>query len=203
MIQPCFRLISNLIIICYKDIKDAELLSQFIQSLLSKESIFQFIKDIFSSQSNKYDISLIEDILLLVFNLVNITPNNNCAFFKNIIINIITGKEYENNNKILKLLFFIYYKILRINSFYFEPNDENVIKSSFILLQNFKDDNSILYIFIDLYYFYSKALNIQIDGNVENDIKRMINTKEDIPNNDLIKILFNLSNYMKLTFNQV
>ena len=203
MFQPCIRLISNLLMICYKDINDGDLLSTLIQLLFSKENIFQFITDLFQSQSNKLDVSLIEDILLLIFNLISITPNKSSPFFKNLVINLISNKEYQNNNKILKLLFFIYYKVMKANNFCFEYNDENVIKSILFLIQNFKDDSSVLYIIIDLFYFYLRALNVKIDGNIENDINRIINTEDNIQNNELIIILLNLSNYIKAKFNLV
>jgi hypothetical protein len=90
---------------------------------------------------------------------------------------------------------------MKNNSFYFEPNDEIVVKSCLFILEGFKDDNDILYILIDIFYFYLKACNYTIDENVENDLKMMINTNENIPNNNLISLLIKLINIIKIKLN--
>ena len=154
-----------------------------------------------NTPKDKFDISLAEDILLLIFNLINISPNNIISFFKNGISKLINSQEYINNKKIMKLLIFIYYKIMKNNSFYFEPNDEIVVKTLLFILEGFKDDNDILYILIDIFYFYLKACNFVVDENIENDLKMMINTKEIIPNNNLISLLIKLSNIIKIKLN--
>ena len=92
---------------------------------------------------------------------------------------------------------------MKNNSFYFEPNDEIVVKSCLFILEGFKDDNDILYILIDIFYFYLKACNYVFDNNIENDIKIMINTKENIPNNNLISLLIKLSNFIKIKLNSM
>ena len=201
LLQSSIRLISNLLVVCYKDIKDEDLLSKLVQNLFSKQSIFQLLNNFMNSSKDKFDISFVEDILLLIFNLINISPNNTISFFKNGISKLINNQEYINNKKIMKLLLFIYYKIMKNNSFYFEPNDEIVVKSCLFVLEGFKDDNDILYILIDIFYFYLKACNYTIDENVENDLKIMINTNENIPNNNLISLLIKLINIIKIKLN--
>ena len=201
LLQSSIRLISNLLVVCYKDIKDEDLLSKLVQNLFSKQSIFQLLNNFMNSSKDKFDISFVEDILLLIFNLINISPNNTISFFKNGISKLINNQEYINNKKIMKLLLFIYYKIMKNNSFYFEPNDEIVVKSCLFILEGFKNDNDILYILIDLFYFYLKACNYTIDENVENDLKMMINTNENIPNNNLISLLIKLINIIKIKLN--
>ena len=201
LLQSSIRLISNLLVVCYKDIKDEDLLSKLVQNLFSKQSIFQLLNNFMNSSKDKFDISFVEDILLLIFNLINISPNNTISFFKNGISKLINNQEYINNKKIMKLLLFIYYKIMKNNSFYFEPNDEIVVKSCLFILEGFKDDNDILYILIDIFYFYLKACNYTIDENIENDLKMMINTNENIPNNNLISLLIKLINIIKIKLN--
>lgn len=201
MLQPCLRLISNLLIICYKDIKDEDLLTQFLQNLFSRESIFRFLNEFMTSENNKLDYSLAQDILLLIFNLVNISPNNSSSSFKNGIIHLLNNKEYQKDIKMIQLLYYIYYKIMKNNSFYFEAIDELVIKSSLYLIEIIKNDFSILCIVIDIFYFYLKASNIVIDDNTENELKILINTKENITNNNLIILLVKLSNYIQMIFN--
>ena len=203
MLQPSLRLISNLLVICYKDIKNEDLLSKLVQNLFSKQSLFQLLNDFMNSPKDKYDISLTEDILLLIFNLIDISPNNTISFFKNGISKLINGQEYINNKKIMKLLLFIYYKIMKKNSFYFEPNDEIVVKSLLFILNYFKDDNDILYILIDIFYFYLKTCNFSFEQNIENELKMMINTKENIPNDNLISMLNKFSNFIKIKFNSM
>ena len=203
MLQPSLRLISNLLVICYKDIKNEDLLSKLVHNLFSKQSLFQLLNDFMNSPKDKYDISLTEDILLLIFNLIDISPNNTISFFKNGISKLINGQEYINNKKIMKLLLFIYYKIMKKNSFYFEPNDEIVVKSLLFILNYFKDDNDILYILIDIFYFYLKTCNFSFEQNIENELKMMINTKENIPNDNLISMLNKFSNFIKIKFNSM
>ena len=201
MLQPCFRLISNLLVICYKDIKDEDLLTKLIQNLFNKENIFRTLNEFMNSPKNKFDISLTEDILLLIFNLVSISPNNSRFYFKNGISNLINNKEYQTDRKSITLLLYIYYKIMKNNNFYFEVNDEMVIKSCLYLIEGFKDNENILCLLIDLFYFYLKASQINIEENIENDLKIMINTKESIPINNLIVIIIKLSNIIQMKFN--
>ena len=203
ILQPSFRLISNLLIICYKDIKNEYLLSKLVQILFEKQTFFRYINELIYSQKNTFDISFTIDILLLIFNLVSFSPINSRAYFKNGIINLINNKEYLNNQDIQQMLLFIYYKMMKNNSFYFESNDEIVIKSCLNLIQIFKDNNNILYILIDLFYFYLKASNINIGENIENELNILINTKENNHNNNLIFILMELSNLIKMKFNSI
>ena len=203
ILQPSFRLISNLLIICYKDIKNEYLLSKLVQILFEKQTFFRYINELIYSQKNTFDISFTIDILLLIFNLVSFSPINSRAYFKNGIINLINNKEYLNNQDIQQMLLFIYYKMMKNNSFYFESNDEIVIKSCLNLIQIFKDNNNILYILIDLFYFYLKASNINIGENIENELNILINTKENNHNNNLIFILIELSNLIKMKFNSI
>ena len=203
MLQPCFRLISNILIICYKDIKDEDLLSKLTQNLFEKESIFRFINEFMNSPKNKIDYALIKDILLLIFNLVSISPNNSRDYFKNGIINLINNKEYQSDKKILELLFYIYYKIMKNTSFYFEAKDELIIKSCLSLIETIKDECSLLCIVIDIFYFYLKAANIAFDQNIENEIKSIVNNKENIFNNNLIVLLLKLGNLIQMKFNSM
>ena len=197
MLQTSFRLISNLIVVCWKDLKDENLLTKFIERLYLKQSIFGFMNDILNSQKNKYDISLVKDILLLIFNLICLSQVKSSVLFKNGIVNLITNKEYQNDNEIIKLLFFIYYRILGVNFFKFEPNDENVIKVCLSVMERFKDDNTILIIFIDILFFYLKMSHTQIESNIENELKMLSDSEQNIPIEKLHEYLLKLSNYVK------
>ena len=203
MLQPSLRLISNLLVICYKEIKNEDLLSKLIQIFFQKDSILRLINEFMNSPKNKFDFSLSEDILLLIFNLVSISTDNCRNYFKIGISNLINNKEYQNDKKMITLLIYIYYKIMKSTNFYFEANDEMVIKSCLGLIQNFKDNESVLFILIDLFYFYLKASNINIDGNIENELKIIINTRDSIPINNLFMLLFKLSDFVQMKINSI
>ena len=197
LFQTCFRLISNILVICIKDIKDEDLLFKLIELLFLKQNVLNFIYDILNSPKNKYNISLVQDILLLIFNLICLSQVKSIALFKNGIINMINNKEYQNDNEIMKLLFFIYYKILLGNSFLFEPKDENVIKTSLLIIDRFKDDSRILIIFIDILFFYLKASHIPIGDDVEKEIKILCNNEQNIPIEILQILIFKLMNFFE------
>jgi hypothetical protein len=203
MLQPSLRLISNLLVICYKDIKNEDLLSKLIQIFFQKDSILRLINEFMNSPKNKFDFSLSEDILLLIFNLVSISTDNCRNYFKIGISNLINNKEYQNDKKMITLLIYIYYKIMKSSNFYFETNDEMVIKSCLGLIQNFKDNEGVLFILIDLFYFYLKAFNVNIDGNIENELKVLINTRDNIPIDNLFMLLFKLSNLDQMKMNSI
>ena len=93
--------------------------------------------------------------------------------------------------------------MMKNNSFYFESNDEIVIKSCLDLLKIFKDNNDILCILIDLFYFYLKASNINIGENIEKELNILINTKGNITSNNYILILVELSNLIQMKFNSI
>ena len=203
MFQTCFRLISNLLIVCYKDFKDEDLLFKLIERLFLKQNILNFIYDILNSPKNKYDFLLVKDILLLIFNLICLSPIKSIALFRNGIVNLINDKDYQNDNEIMKLAFLIYYRILLSNSFIFEPNDEKVIRTCIFIMERFKDDNSILIIFIDILFLYLKASHAKIGDNVENEIKILCNCEGNIPIEKLQMLLFKLSNFVKMQFSFV
>ena len=198
MFQPGFRLISNILIVCLKDVKDENLLNILIEHLYENQSVVMFIKDVLNSPKNKYDILLVKDILLLIFNLIHLSQIKSCVLFRNDIINLINDKDYQNDNELMKLLFFIYYKIIASNSFFFEPNDEKVIKACLVIMERFKDDNIVLIIFIDILYYYLKASNIKIGDDVKNELNLMMNSQENILVERLQYILLKLVNFVRI-----
>ena len=198
MFQTSFRLISNLLIVCYNNVKNQDLLSKLIDMLFAQQGFLIFIDDVLNSPKNKYDISLVKDILLLIFNLVSFSINKSCILFKNGIINLLNDKDYQNDNEILKLLLFIYYRILMTNSFLFEPNDEKVINICLILFERFKNDFSVIIIFIDIFYFYLTASHVIINNDIENEIKAIANCEQNIPIEKYQFILLNLTNFIKV-----
>ena len=169
--QISFRLISNLLVVCYNDLNNEYLITKFVENFFEKKSVLYYINDILNSSFNKYDIAFIKDVLLLIFNLLCISAIKTGIYFKKGIVNLISDKDYYNNKDIIKLLFMIFYKILITNSFYFEQNDENVIKVILILNGRFKSDENILIIFIDILYFYLKFTNTIINEELINEIE--------------------------------
>ena len=198
MFQTSFRLISNLLIVCLNHIKNEELLIKLIEILFQKQGILRFINDVLNSPKNKYDISLVKDILLLIFNLICLSPTKSCVLFKNGIVNLINNKDYQNDNEIMKLLFYIYYRILITKSFLFEPNDEKVIKIILVVMERFLDDVSIIIIFFDIFYFYLKASHTKIGDDLEKEIQSIVNSEQNIPRENYQLILLKMTNFVKI-----
>ena len=169
--QISFRLISNLLVVCNNDLKNEYLLTKFIENFFEKKSVILYINDILNSPVNKYDTSLVKDVLLLIFNLICISAIKTSIYFKKGIVNLISDRDYQVNKDIMKLLFIIFYQILIANIFSFESNDEKVIKACLILLKNFKNDENILIIFIDILYLYLKSTNTHVDNELENELE--------------------------------
>ena len=169
--QISFRLISNLLVISFNEINNEYLTTKFIENFFEKKnSVILYINDVLNSPINKYDISLVKDVLLLIFNLVCISAIKTGIYFKKGIVNLISDRDYHTNNDILKLLFIIFYKIIYYNSFNFESNDEKVIKACLMTMKNFKNDENILILFIDIFLFYLKATNTPIDEELKNEL---------------------------------
>lgn len=169
--QISFRLISNLLVISFSEINNEYLTTKFIENFFEKKnSVILYINDVLNSPINKYDISLVKDVLLLIFNLVCISAIKTGIYFKKGIVNLISDRDYHTNNNILKLLFIIFYKIIYCNSFNFELNDEKVIKACLMTMKNFKNDENILILFIDIFFFYLKATNTPIDEELKNEL---------------------------------
>ena len=169
--QITFRLVSNLLVVCNKDINNEYLLNKFIEIFFEKKSVILCINDILNSPINKYDLSLVKDVLLLIFNLICLSPVKSIIYFKKGIVNLISDRYYQMDKEMMKLLFLIYYKILINNYFYFELNDEKVIITFLTIYQKYKDNENILIIFIDIFYFYLKAAHATIDDELQNEIE--------------------------------
>ena len=170
MSQISLRLISNLLVVCNNEIKNEYLLNKFIEMFFEQKSIILFINDVLNSPKNKYDIPLVKDVLLLIFNLICLSPTKSCIFFKKGIVNLISDRDYHVNREVMKILYMTFYRIL-ISSYYtFEPNDEKVIRACLTNIKRFKEEENILIIFIDTLYFYLKASRTNIDNDIENEI---------------------------------
>ena len=169
--QISFRLISNLLVVCNNDLNNEYLITNFVENFFEKKSVILYISDVLNSPKDKYDISLVKDVLLLIFNLICISPVKSSIYFKKGIVNLISDRDYQINKDIMKLLFMIFYRILISNYFSFELNDEKVIRTCLILIEQFKSDENILILFIDILYFYLKASRTFIDDEIENELE--------------------------------
>ena len=198
LFQPCFKMISNLLAVCAKNAKNEELLNKLTECFFNKQSILRFINDVLNSPKNKYEYQLVKDILLLIFNLMSISAIKSSVLFKNGITNLISGKEYQNDNEIMKLLYFIYYKIRINNAFIFENNDEKVIQSILFIMGNFKDDSSVLIIFTDILFIHLNASHVKIGEDIINEIQIISNSNDNIPLQMLQNVLLKLSTYFRM-----
>jgi hypothetical protein len=195
--QISIRLISDLLVICDGEIKNENLLTKFIEYFFEKKSIILFINDVLNSPKNKYDISLVKDVILLIFNLLCLAPIKASIFFKKGIVNLISDRDYHNNVEMMKLLFLTFYRILISNSFSFEPNDEKVIKTCLVIIKRFKNDKEVIILFIDILYCYLQASRTQIENEIENAMEFL--TNDENSNIEIYQNMFlNLANIVKL-----
>ena len=175
MSQVSLRIITDLFFVCNNEPKNEYLITKLIEYFFEKKTIIIYINDVLNSPKNKYDISLVKDVLLLIFNLIILSPIKSCIFFKKGIINLISDRDYQVNKDLMKLLYRIFYRILISSSLSFEPNDEKVIRSCLTNIKRFKEDEEILIFFIDILYFYLKASKTNIDNEIENELQLFIN----------------------------
>ena len=194
--QISFRLISNLLVIAYNDINNEYLTTKFIENFFEKKSVILYINDVLNSPKNNYDISLVKDVLLLIFNLVCISSIKTSIYFKKGIVNLISDNDYYTNKDILKLLFIIFYKIIYYNTFNFEQNDDKVIKACLITIKNFKNDENILILFIDIFYLYLISTKTPLDEELENELN-FIKKEKNIKIETYLNIFDKLSNIVK------
>ena len=195
--QISIRLISDLFVICDSEIKNENLLIKFIENFFEKKSIILYINDVLNAPKNKYDISLVKDVILLIFNLLCLAPIKTSIFFKKGIVNLISDRDYHTNVEMMKLLFLTFYRILISNSFSFEPNDEKVIKTCLVIIKRFKNDKEVLILFIDILYCYLKASRTQIENEIENAMQFLVDDENS--NIEIYQNMFlNLANVVKM-----
>ena len=194
--QISFRLISNLLVISYNDINNEYLTTKFVENFFEKKSVILYINDILNSPIKKYDISLVKDVLLLIFNLICISSIKSSIYFKKGIVNLISDSVYYINKDILKLLFIIFYKIIYYNTFNFQPNDEKVIQACLLTIQNFRNEEYIVILFIDIFYLYLIATNTPIDEELKNELD-FIKKERNIKIENYLNIFDKLSNIVK------
>ena len=171
MSQISMRLISNLLVVCNNELKNEYLLNKFIEMFFDQKSVILFINDVLNSPKNKYDIPLVKDVILLIFNLICLSPTKSSIYFKKGIVNLISDRDYQVNREVMKILYMTFYRILICSFYAFEPNDEKVIRACLSTFKRFKEEENILIIYIDTLYFYLKASRTNIDNDIENELQ--------------------------------
>ena len=171
MSQISMRLISNLLVVCNNELKNEYLLNKFIEMFFDQKSVILFINDVLNSPKNKYDIPLVKDVILLIFNLICLSPTKSTIYFKKGIVNLISDRDYQVNREVMKILYMTFYRILICSFYAFEPNDEKVIRACLSTFKRFKEEVNILIIYIDTLYFYLKASRTNIDNDIENELQ--------------------------------
>ena len=197
MSQVSFRLISNLLVICNNDIKNEYLLTKFTEYFFERKNIILFINDILNSPKNKYDISMVKDTLLLLFNLICLSPIKSCIYFKKGIVNLISDRDFQVNKEIMKLLYKTYYRLLISNAYSFEPNDEKVIRACLSVIKRFKEDGNMLIFFNDILYYYLKASRTNIDNEIEREIASL-RDEERIDIDKYLNMFLKLANIARM-----
>ena len=198
MTQVCFRMISNILVVCYNDIKSEYLLTKFIECFFEKKFVLLYINDVLNSTKNKFDISFVIDVLILIFNLICFSPIKSSIFFRKGIVNLISDRDYHVNKEVMKLLFINFYRILFSTSFSFEPNDEKVVRTCLTIIKRFRDNDNILIIFIDILYFYLKASKTNINYEIENEIT-IAKNKNNVSNPEYNSIFNTLAEIIKIS----
>lgn len=197
MSQVSFRLISNLLVICNNDIKNEYLLTKFTEYFFERKNIILFINDILNSPKNKYDILMVKDALLLLFNLICLSPIKSCIYFKKGIVNLISDRDFQVNKEIMKLLYKTYYRLLISNAYSFEPNDEKVIRACLSVIKRFKEDGNMLIFFNDILYYYLKASRTNIDNEIEREIASL-RDEERIDIDKYLNMFLKLANIARM-----
>lgn len=198
MTQVCFRMISNLLVVCYNDIKSEYLLTKFIECFFEKKFVLLYINDVLNSTKNKFDISFVIDVLVLIFNLICFSPIKSSIFFRKGIVNLISDRDYHVNKEVMKLLFINFYRILFSTSFSFEPNDEKVVRTCLTIIKRFRDNDNILIVFIDILYFYLKASKTNINFEIENELT-IAKNKNNVSNPEYNSIFNKLAEIVKMS----
>jgi hypothetical protein len=198
MTQVCFRMISNLLVVCYNDIKSEYLLTKFIECFFEKKFVLLYINDVLNSTKNKFDISFVIDVLVLIFNLICFSPIKSSIFFRKGIVNLISDRDYHVNKEVMKLLFINFYRILFSTSFSFEPNDEKVVRTCLTIIKRFRDNDNILIVFIDILYFYLKASKTNINYEIENELT-IAKNKNNVSNPEYNSIFNKLAEIVKMS----
>jgi hypothetical protein len=198
MTQVCFRMISNLLVVCYNDIKSEYLLTKFIECFFEKKFVLLYINDVLNSTKNKFDISFVIDVLVLIFNLICFSPIKSSIFFRKGIVNLISDRDYHVNKEVMKLLFINFYRILFSTSFSFEPNDEKVVRTCLTFIKRFRDNDNILIVFIDILYFYLKASKTNINYEIENELT-IAKNKNNVSNPEYNSIFNKLAEIVKMS----
>ena len=198
MTQVCFRMISNLLVVCYNDIKSEYLLTKFIECFFEKKFVLLYINDVLNSTKNKFDISFVIDVLVLIFNLICFSPIKSRIFFRKGIVNLISDRDYHVNKEVMKLLFINFYRILFSTSFSFEPNDEKVVRTCLTIIKRFRDNDNILIVFIDILYFYLKASKTNINYEIENELT-IAKNKNNVSNPEYNSIFNKLAEIVKMS----
>jgi len=195
--QPCIRLLSNLIVLNNNII----LRDNFINSVFSRKDLIQYIQVILNSDFGKYDISIIKDILLLIFNLFSYSPKITGSFFYENIMKMINN--YNNNlkfndNEISKLLLIIYYQIFNENNNVILQYEEQII-IPFILnnYQNHYNDLNYLLIILDILYFYIKGKGKNLGNQSEYLIKVIIEQNGNIEISNLQSYILEFMNFIQ------
>ena len=164
--QPCIRLLSNLIVLNNNSI----LRDNFINSVFSRKDLIQYIQLILNSDFEKFDISIMKDILLLIFNIFSYSPKITGNVFYENIMKMINNYHILKitDNEISKLLLLIYYKIFIENNNIIGQYEEQII-IPFILnnYQNHYNDLNSLLIILDILYFYIRGKGKNIDNQSE------------------------------------
>ena len=160
VLQPCIRLISNLIAIG----KTHPLIETLCNLIIDNVPIANFIKDVLSNKTNKYDEGVVRDTIVLLFNLTFFIPQK-CysAFYNEICEFMITKNSKEmSNSETLKMLIQIYYTSIVSGGCQFLEKDKAVIGEMIKGFNLYCNNVPTCIAMCDLLFAFAKFFNLRI-----------------------------------------
>ena len=189
LIQPCIRLISNLLVLSNNQI----IRDNLCQALLSNVPLVSFISNLLISPINKNEMSIYKDVLLLLFNLSCFVPAQIKQIFYDSIITMLSNNGNFQDLEIFKLSLNIFYRIFIENGKIFDDKNKIIIQILLSQLQYHINDINILLIITDLLYLFVKNVNHINNNTIDNAIKVIESKEGNMDINEIIGIIKEIS----------
>ena len=194
LIQPCVRLLSNLIVI-----SNTQIIRDIVcNCIINDLALVSFINNTLnSSVYNEKTIPLLKDILLFVFNLSCMIPTQINNLYHEGIISLCKNDQYMQYIDITKLVLNIYYRMFVESGTNFNNSDIFIVNRILDSYKNYFSDINLLLISADVLFVYMKKVSKYQNEIIENGM-RTIQNKNDVTVNDVYAILIELEKIIRL-----
>lgn len=189
LIQPCIRLISNLLVVSNNQI----IRDHLCQSLLTNVPLVSFINNLLISTINQNDVDIYKDVLLLLFNLTCFVPSQVKLIFYDSIIKMLSKSETFQDLEIAKLSLNIFYRIFIENGKIFDEKYKIIIQLLLSQFQCLINDINVLLIITDFLYFFIKNVNHINNNTIDNAIKEIESKDGNVDINEIIGLIKEIS----------